>query len=622
MSHACSVGWRPGRVRLLPAGLLCAGLLAAATAVPVLPARAQEPEPEAGERETEQQGIRRRLIDATSQEQEWTPSFRMTPQEELRELVQRADQALAAGRLTGEGGAVALLARALAIDGGNAQAQAAMTRAVTALVREGETALARGRFDEGANLAALAQRHRPDDAGVRALLAKIASGREQAQRLAEAQRRLDAGNLIQPAGQSALDLYREALTVEPGNAAAREGLLAIERALIARAGQAADRDDFAEADRLLAAAATVGSGSTQVQDATVQMMERRQRRAQALTDELLAAIGAGDFDRAEGLFAELERVAVQGSDLDELRRRLDNARNYANHSPGDIIVDTIASGGEGPEMVVIPLGSFEMGSPNREKDRVGNEGPRFMVTFQRGFAMARSEITIGQFQRFVNATGYVTQAQRANRAIVYDESTGTLTEKSGVSWRDNHLGKPAAAELPVINVSWEDAKAYADWLSRETGKGYRLPTEAEFEYALRAGSDTRYPWGDDNPEKVVGNFTGDGDRSESGRSWANAFRRYNDGHWGPAPVRSYPPNAFGLYDMEGNVSEWVEDCWHDSYNRAPTDGSAWVNPGCELRVIRGASWASAPEQVRSAFRLAASAKSVNPRLGFRLVREL
>jgi formylglycine-generating enzyme required for sulfatase activity len=121
---------------------------------------------------------------------------------------------------------------------------------------------------------------------------------------------------------------------------------------------------------------------------------------------------------------------------------------------------------------------------------------------------------------------------------------------------------------------------------------------------------------------VLANLTGDGDRSATRREWGDAFRRYRDGFWGAAPVRSFDPNAFGVHDIDGNVSEWVEDCWHDNYLRAPKDGSAWVNPGCERRNIRGGSWASAPDQVRSAFRVNASPDASNARVGFRVVRKL
>jgi formylglycine-generating enzyme required for sulfatase activity len=121
---------------------------------------------------------------------------------------------------------------------------------------------------------------------------------------------------------------------------------------------------------------------------------------------------------------------------------------------------------------------------------------------------------------------------------------------------------------------------------------------------------------------VVGNLTGERDRSASGRNWVNAFDNYGDGFWGNAPVGSFETNRFGLHDMGGNVSEWVEDCWHENYQRAPSDGSAWVNEGCNRRVIRGASWASAPDQARSAFRLTAGEGTTNARLGFRVARDL
>ena len=111
-------------------------------------------------------------------------------------------------------------------------------------------------------------------------------------------------------------------------------------------------------------------------------------------------------------------------------------------------------------------------------------------------------------------------------------------------------------------------------------------------------------------------------RGPGGRRWNNAFMDYRDGWWGPAPVASFDANAFGLHDVAGNVSEWVADCWHDGYRRAPTDGEAWVNPGCRTRVMRGGAWASAPEQTRSAWRAPAGADTTNARLGFRVVRDL
>ena len=171
-------------------------------------------------------------------------------------------------------------------------------------------------------------------------------------------------------------------------------------------------------------------------------------------------------------------------------------------------------------------------------------------------------------------------------------------------------------------MAFEDAEAYVAWLSAQTGERYRLPSEAEFEYALRGGRAEAFAWGEGAPARVVGNLTGDGDQSRLKRRWSNAIRGYTDGHWGPAPVRSYAPEAFGTFDLVGNVSEWVQDCWHDSYRRAPADGSAWVNPGCEDRVIRGASWASTLDRARSAYRQSTPAATTHARLGLRVVREL
>lgn len=352
------------------------------------------------------------------------------------------------------------------------------------------------------------------------------------------------------------------------------------------------------------------------------MVELREQRARELLQQGNAALEAGNLDEAQRLLGELDPESAGSDGAEQLRVAIENARSYASLRPGQSISDPLAGGGTAPELVVIPVGSFQMGSPENEPDRKGNEGPRFQVRIQRGFALARSEVTVGQFRAFVNATGYTPSSVQNGSSTIYDERSGSMTARSGVTWQSDHNGRSAAAEMPVIHVSWVDAKAYADWLSQQTGKTYRLPSEAEFEYVLRAGTQTRYPWGEGNPTRLVGNLTGDGDRSDTRRNWVNAFPDYSDGYWGPAPIRSYEANRFGIHDINGNVSEWVEDCWHDNFQRAPTDGSAWVNAGCNRRVIRGGSWASSPDQARSAFRLTASPTTTNARLGFRVARDL
>src|SRR5690606_28755818 len=169
------------------------------------------------------------------------------------------------------------------------------------------------------------------------------------------------------------------------------------------------------------------------------------------------------------------------------------------------------------------------------------------LRFDRGFALSVHEVTVGQFRRFVEATGYRTRAERRGFSMAYDERRGNFVRRSGVDWRSDFAGSPARPVQPVLHVSARDAQAYADWLAEVSGQHYRLPSEAEFEYALRAGGEGRFPWGDGDPPEGVGNLTGGEDRSPGGRGWSNAFKGYGDGHWGPAPVGSFRANAFGLH---------------------------------------------------------------------------
>lgn len=263
-----------------------------------------------------------------------------------------------------------------------------------------------------------------------------------------------------------------------------------------------------------------------------------------------------------------------------------------------------------------------MGSDAFEEGRRDNEGPRHRVAFRRGFAIGRSEVTVKQFRAFVEKTRYLTDAEKFGFSNVYDHHSGRLSRRDGINWKSDYEGRKASDDMPVVHVSWNDAIAYVRWLARGTGKPYRLPTEAEFEYATRARSTSLYWWGDGTPPEAVENLTGEKDTSRGRRKWETYFDDYHDRFWGPAPVESFPPNPFGLYDMGGNVGEWVMDCWHDNYTRAPADGSAWINPGCSLRVVRGGYWASSPVQARSAYRMKASPTARGARMGFRIARDL
>lgn len=290
--------------------------------------------------------------------------------------------------------------------------------------------------------------------------------------------------------------------------------------------------------------------------------------------------------------------------------------------PGRIFSDRIARGGYGPELIVIPAGRFELGAVGKDRKAPAAEKPAHTVALQRPFALTRAEITVDEFGAFIAASAYRSRAEQAGSSEIFDLASGRLIRAEGVDWRFDHIGKPARGDYPVVHVAYADATAYAAWLSRRTGRHYRLPSEAEWEYALRAGTDSVFPWGNKPKDLEKGNLTGNGDRFPNGRNWRNAISGYSDGYWALAPVRRYSSEDWGTFDMLGNVSEWVEDCWHENYRRAPANGEAWVNDGCTHRVIRGSAWLSSIDQSRSSFRMPMAAERTNARLGFRLVREL
>ncbi|WP_374472136.1 SUMF1/EgtB/PvdO family nonheme iron enzyme [Arenimonas sp.] len=573
----------------------------------------------------------------------WTPEITPVPANRIRQALKAAAADEAAGRLLAEPvpapidaaavegaaeaeapapGALERYLGVLATDATEATALAGVERILAELQGRGRAALAEARFADAERYERVCTRAQPQHPGLAAYREAIAAARraQESVRLAEA--RAAANRIFKPEGGGAVVAYREALAAFPDYAPARDGLARLQAAHLNRALQAAQEGDYAGSERLQAEAARIVPDSSALQDMAARIVELRQSRTEQLLAQGHAAVDALDLELAARRLAEAEQVSLQAQGLDALGERITMARHYGRFRPGQVFREPLAIGGEAPEMVVLAHGAFEMGSPEEEPGRFDNEGPRHEISFARGFAIARNETTVAEFRAFVEASGYRSVATRRGRSTVYDEKGGVMGEHGRVDWRRDYAGSPAQPELPVVHVAFEDAEAYAAWLSAQTGQRYRLPSEAEFEYALRAGRTEAYPWGEGVPSRVVGNLTGDGDESRLKRKWANAIPAYADGHWGPAPVRTYPAEAFGTFDLVGNVSEWVLDCWHDSYRRAPRDGSAWVNPGCDERVLRGASWASSLERARSAYRQSAPAETTNARVGFRVVREL
>ena len=313
------------------------------------------------------------------------------------------------------------------------------------------------------------------------------------------------------------------------------------------------------------------------------------------------ATGYLDADGAKALLAagrrEAERLQAEAR-----RKRAQEPRDTFRDCPGC------------PEMVVAPEGSFRMGSPESEEGRWddGREGPVHSVAIGYRLAVGVNEVTRGEFARFVSATG------RSMGNACWTHEGGEWKERSGRHWRNP--GFSQTDEHPVVCVSWNDAQAYVQWLSRKTGEEYRLLSEAEWEYVARAGTETARYWGES--ERGQCRYANGADRTalRHNSDWTTVD--CDDGHYRTSPVGSYEANGFGLHDVLGNVWEWTEDCWNDSYAGAPRDGSAWTSGECGRRVLRGGSWVVNPWFLRSAFRIRNSTGFRFNYAGLRVARTL
>lgn len=516
----------------------------------------------------------------------------------------------------------ALLSK-LAARPGNSAALAELDDLLTTALVEAIAHTEAWRFEEATRLLGVVRNVNPRKQGLDSAYQRLGQLQEIEKWLESARSAREQDSLIEPHDASALYYYRKVLESDPAQAEARAGLLVVQQSVVGYAIDAASKLDFDTAEAWLEEASGIREPQDLVEEARVKVAQYHAQQAQAIEQDILAAIQAGNFEYAE--FTMLGLIAL-GDNEDRvvmLRERLEREKVYGQYRPGQVIQDRISSsGGMAPRVVVVAAGSYLMGSQVKQRGRSDNEGPQHRVTIGRGFGLGLQEVTVDQFRAFIEAGGYQTEAERDGRSTIWDEQAGRLTERERVNWRHDYEGNRAQGDLPVLHVSWNDAQAYVRWLSEATGEPYRLPTEPEFEYALRAGSTTLYWWGDSRPRELVENLTGEGDVSASDRSWSTFFRAYDDGYWGPAPGASFLPNPWGLHDMASNVSEWVMDCWHETYVRAPVDGSAWDNPGCTRRVVRGGYWASSPVQARSTSRLSASAGYHGPTAGFRIARDL
>ena len=317
-------------------------------------------------------------------------------------------------------------------------------------------------------------------------------------------------------------------------------------------------------------------------------------------------LAAGSYEveaSAEGYVTTTESVAHGTSPT---------VQRIALRKAGPKVGDRFRDCPECPEMAVLPAGSYRMGSPSYEQGRQENEGPVHEVAIATPFALGVYEVTVAEFGRFVDETGY------SGGSSCYTYEGGSLEDRAGRGWRNPGFGQ--SGRSPVACVNWNDAQAYAAWLSRETGEQYRLPSESEWEYAARAGTATARYWGEGESGQC--RHANGADTSAKERYSGLIVASCRDGHVHTAPVGSLTANGWGLHDMLGNVWEWTGDCWNGSYSGAPSDGSAWEYGECNERVLRGGSWNYKLSLLRAAFRSRFAAGDRNSNVGFRVARTL
>jgi formylglycine-generating enzyme required for sulfatase activity len=310
-----------------------------------------------------------------------------------------------------------------------------------------------------------------------------------------------------------------------------------------------------------------------------QAARRRTRRMQALFGTLATAIVFGVIGWVSQDYLKREwreYATIRPYMLNQVRPYVLSAATEHALKPGDTFTECAANC---PQMVVLPAGQFVMGSPGTEPGHNKGEEPQHTVTIAKPFAVGKFELTFAEW----------------DACAAYGDCNPNISASG--EGRGNR---------PVINVDWDDAQVYVAWLSRMTGKTYRLLSESEWEYATRGGTQTAYSWG-----------------YEIGKGKANC-NGCDTGwdHTGTTPVGAFAANPYGLYDMEGNVAEFVEDCLHDNYVGAPADGTAWITAACKIHVIRGGSWLADPLASRSAFRIRISTITRGAAIGFRVARTL
>ena len=441
--------------------------------------------------------------------------------------------------------------------------------------------------------------------------------------LSGAEEDLSRDRLTSPSGANAWEKYQAVLSLEPGHKIASAGLDSIIGRYVSKFDTSLRSKDFDDAEGYVSRIQSVYTDAPVLSELEDRLSVAREAERQRQADEAERARQAAEAERQrqakvaeyEGKFEEalsrndldmadryvdsLRAVNVDGTVLSELEGRLsrareaerrrqeaeaERARQAAAEADPPPVGKRFRDCAECPEMVVVPSGSFMMGSPSSEKDRVDDEGPRHRVHIGYPLAVGIYEVTFSEWEACVNAGGC-----------------------GGYRPDDRGWGR---GNRPVIYVSWEEAQSYVRWLSQRTGHRYSLLSESEWEYVARAGTTTPFYFGSTISTDQA-NYDGDYTYG-AGRKGLDRGKTL--------PVGSFSANAWGVHDMHGNVYEWVEDCWNGSYAGAPTDGSAWESGNCDRRVLRGGSWDHEPRSLRSANRNWSTTEDRYIDSGFRVIR--
>ena len=433
---------------------------------------------------------------------------------------------------------------------------------------------------------------------------------------------LEEKRLTSPASDNALLYYQQILAMDPENTFADQGLERIQEAYLGLINRSLADNDIDGALSFANKARQVKRGS----DAMHRIDERIETYYNQLDSRLAETINEArrmlDEGRLREFAAQVALLRDEFGNSDEADR-LEAQRAELLGEPGYRFEEH-----PGLWMVVVPSGSFEMGYSGRRFLGMGgarNELPRHPVVFERPVAIAEKEVTVALFRAFAESNPMATlTASQENRM------QGPQGEQAaGADWtRDFTATASNQDDAPVLFVSHATARAFARWLANQTAAPYRLVTESEFEYVLRAGSMSRYPWGDDLPDPSVGNLLGMQDTIPQGWSGMSSQRNeigieeYEDGHFGPAPIASFPANAYGLYDMVGNVAEWTADCYIETFDNKGSDGHAVQRNDCNAFSVRGSSWRTPADNLRSSFRQGVAENVGTNWIGFRVARDL